>query len=344
MEVGTMVVGIDSHKETVAACVVDELGGELATAIFPNTGAGHDSLLSWARSRGEVSLFGIEGSGGVGYALARRLATLGEGVVEVPPFLTVRERKHLRQRGKSDPADALAIARVVAREADLPRFLIHDRARQLGQILNYRDQLVEERTRGANRLHSELTRRHPGYQAEIKNLVSRRSLRRVQALIEAGASIETALLLRRLSSHRLLSSEIADLNVHINRLVEQSRTGLIDITGVGALVAARILAEVGDVQRIASESRFAALNGTAPVPASSGTIQRHRLNRGGNRRLNRALHTIAVIQAHLDPRARAYLQRRRAEGKTQREAIRCLKRQLSNVVYRQLVADRGRLR
>ncbi len=320
-----MVVGIDSHKETVAACVVDELGGELATAIFPNTGAGHDSLLSWARSRGEVSLFGIEGSGGVGYALARRLATLGEGVVEVPPFLTVRERKHLRQRGKSDPADALAIARVVAREADLPRFLIHDRARQLGQILNYRDQLV-------------------GYQAEIKNLVSRRSLRRVQALIEAGASIETALLLRRLSSLRLLSSEIADLNVHINRLVEQSRTGLIDITGVGALVAARILAEVGDVQRIASESRFAALNGTAPVPASSGTIQRHRLNRGGNRRLNRALHTIAVIQAHLDPRARAYLQRRRAEGKTQREAIRCLKRQLSNVVYRQLVADRGRLR
>jgi transposase len=343
MEVGTMVIGIDSHKETVAACAVDELGGELAAAIFPNTGAGHDSLLSWARSHGKVSLFGIEGSGGVGYALACHLATLREDVVEVPPFLTVRERKHLRQRGKSDPADALAIARVVVREADLPRFLIHDRARQLGQILNYRDQLVEERTRGANRLHSELTtRRHPGYQAEIRNLVTRRSLRRAQALVEAEPSIEAALLIRRMTSLRRLSSEIADLNVHIRCLVEQSRTGLIEIIGVGPLVAARILADVGDVRRIASESRFAALNGTAPVPASSGTIQRHRLNRGGNRRLNRALHTIAVIQAHLEPRAGAYLQRRRAEGKTQREAIRCLKRQLSNVVYRQLVADSDR--
>jgi transposase len=146
-----------------------------------------------------------------------------------------------------------------------------------------------------------------------------------------------------LTSLRRLSSEIADLNVQIRRLVEQSRTGLIEIIGVGPLVAARILAEVGDVQRIASESRFAALNGTAPVPASSGAIQRHRLNRGGNRRLNRALHTIAVIQARLEPRARAYLQRRRGDGKTQRESIRCLKRQLSNVVYRQLVADRDRL-
>lgn len=338
-----MVVGIDSHKETVAACAVDELGGELGAAIFPNTGAGHDSLLSWARSRGKVSLFGIEGSGGVGYGLARRLAMLGEGVVEVPPFLTVRERKHLRQRGKSDPADALAIARVVARETNLPRFLIHDWARELGQVLNYRDQLVEERTRGANRLHSELTQRQPGYQTEIRNLISKRSLRRAHALIETEPSIETALLLRRLARLRSLTSEIADHNLQIKRLVEQSRSGLIEIPGVGPLVAARILVEVGDVRRIASESAFASLNGTAPVPASSGTIQRHRLNRGGNRKLNRALHTVAVIQAHLEPRARAYLQRRRTEGKTQREAIRCLKRQLSNVVYRQLVADRDRI-
>lgn len=339
-----MVVGIDSHKETVAACAVDELGAELATAIFPNTNAGHRALLGWAHRRGKVSLFGIEGSGGLGYALARLLATAGEGVVEVPPFLTVRERKHLRQRGKSDPADALAIARVVARETDLPQFLLYELARQLGQVLNYRDQLVEQRTREANRFHSELTRRHPGYQAKIRNLVSKRSLRRAQDLLETETSIETALLLRRLASLGRLSSEIVDLNASIRRLVEQSGTGLTAMPGIGPLVAARILAEVGDVRRIASESHFAALNGTAPVPASSGAIQRHRLNRGGNRKLNRALHTIAVIQAHIEPRARIYIQRRRAEGKTHREAIRSLKRQLSNVVYRQLVADRDRNR
>ena len=134
----------------------------------------------------------------------------------MPPFLTVRERKHLRRRGKSDPADALAIARVVAREADLPRFLLYDGARQLGQVLNYRDQLVEQRTREANRFHSELTRRHPGYQAKSRNLVSKRSLRRAQELLEAEPSIETALLLRRLASLAALRGLKAE-TVHRHR-------------------------------------------------------------------------------------------------------------------------------
>ena len=337
-----MVVGIDSHKDNVAACAVDELGAELVAAIFPNTTAGHHALLTWALGSGKISTFGIEGSGGLGFALASHLARAGERVVEVPAFLTVRERRHLRSRGKSDHADALGIARIAARETDLPPFSVHDPTRQIGQVLNYRDQLVEERTRTSNRLHSDLTRRYPGYQGQIPNLVSKRSLRRAQALLEADASVETAVSLRRLASLRRFNSEIADLNLHIRHLVEESRTGLTTITGVGPLVAARILVEVGDVGRIPSESRFASLNGTAPVPASSGRNQRYRLNRGGNRSLNRALHTIAVIQAQLEPRARTYIQRRRAEGKTQRDAIRCLKRHLSNVVLRQLVADLDR--
>lgn len=280
-----MVVGIDSHKDNVAACVVDELGAELVAAIFPNTSDGHDALLKWARGRGKISTFGIEGSGGLGFALASHLARSGERVVEVPAFLTVRERRHLRSRGKSDHADALGIARIVARETDLPSFSVHDPARQLGQVLNYRDQLVEERTRAANRLHSDLTRRYPGYQAQIPNLVSKRSLRRAQALLDAEASVETAVSLRRLTPSPSLcrfSSEIAELNLNIRHVVEQSRTSLTTITGIGPLVAARILVEVGDVSRIPSESRFASLNGTAPVPASSGRHQRYRLNRGGN--------------------------------------------------------------
>ena len=283
----------------MAACAVDELGAELAAATFPNTSVGHDALLKWALGAGKISTFGIEGSGGLGFALASHLAKAGERVVEVPAFLTVRERGHLRSRGKSDHADALGIARIVARDTELPPFSVHDPARQLGQVLNYRDQHVEERTRAANRLHSDLTRRYPGYQAQIPNLVSKRSLRRAQALLEADASIETAVSLRRLASLRRFNLEIADLNLNIRHLVEQSRTGLTTITGIGPLIAARILVEVGDVGRIPSESRFASFNGTAPVPASSGRHQRYRLNRGGNRRLNRAIHTVAVIQARL---------------------------------------------
>ena len=338
-----MVIGIDSHKDNVAACAVDELGAELVAATFPNTCAGHGALLEWAHRIGKISRFGIEGSGGLGFALAKHLASAGERVVEVPAFLTVRERRRLRVRGKSDHADALGIARVAVRERELPPFSVHDPTRQLGEVLNYRDQLVEERTRAANRLHSDLTRRFPGYQVEIPNLTSRRSLRRAQALLDADASVETAVSLRRLASLHRFNSEIADLNLNIRHLVDQSRTSLTMITGIGPLVAARILVEVGDVGRIPTGSRFASLNGTAPVPASSGRNQHHRLNRGGNRRLNRALHTVAVIQVQLEPRAQAYVQRRRAEGKTQRDAIRCLKRHLSNVVFRQLVADLERL-
>ena len=122
-------------------------------------------------------------------------------------------------------------------------------------------------------------------------------------------------------------------------MVEATGTKLTSITGVSFLGAARILGEVGDVRRFPSENHFASATGTAPVPASSGSVRRHRLNRGGNRRLNRAIHIIALVQAQIDPRGRAYMQRRRGDGKSWREAIRCLKRHLSNVIYRQLVTE-----
>jgi len=125
----------------------------------------------------------------------------------------------------------------------------------------------------------------------------------------------------------------------IDEAVEQSGIGLRAIVGVGPVVAAWILAEVGDIRRFSSMSHFAAANGTAPIPAESDRVRRHRLNRGGNRRLNRALHTIALIRSRVDPRAKAYLERRRSEGKSRREAVRCLKRHLSNVIYRRMLAD-----
>jgi transposase len=136
-----------------------------------------------------------------------------------------------------------------------------------------------------------------------------------------------------------LDAESSELKVSIARIVGESGSGLVQITGVSTLVAARILGEVGDVRRFASKNQFASAPGTSPIPASSGQVQRHRLNRGGNRRLNRAIHTVALVQARFDPLGRAYVLRRRAEGKTWREAIRCLKRHLANRIYRQLVLD-----
>ncbi len=334
-----MVIGVDCHKVTLSACAVDVLGVEVSAAAFRNTAAGHVELLGWARGLGGVSRIEIEGSGFYGHALAPLLVGAGEIVVEVPARLTQRERGRLRRPGKSDAGDALAIARVAAREEHLPPAGRDDVGHELRQLLDYREQLVKERTRVANRLHADLMARHPGYQEAVKNLVSRRWLRAAAALIGADTTVAGTLAGRRLCKLISLGEEIAELSRLIVDKVEQKRSRLSGIPGGGVLVVGRILAEVGDVRRFRSAAHFAAANGTAPVPASSGQVERHRLNRGGNRRLNRALHTVALVQARSDPRARAYVARRRAEGKTQREAIRSLKRHLSNVVYRQLLAD-----
>ena len=334
-----MVIGIDSHKETLAACAIDELGGKLAEAVFPNTAAGHRSLLSWARGFGSLRRIGIEGSGQYGRGVAKTFVAAGEDVVEVPPALSARERNRLRRPGKSDLGDALPIARVAAREARLPAAVPRGRNADLRLLLNYREQQVRERMRLANRLHSDLVSRYPGYQCKVKNLVDVGSQRAAEELLRSDPSVAGALAQRRLESLRRLSGEITQITKLIDEAVEQSGMGLKGIIGVGPVVAGWILAEVGDVRRFPSMSHFAAANGTAPIPAESGRVQRHRLNRGGNRRLNRALHTIALIQSRVDPRAKAYLERRRSEGKSRREAIRCLKRHLSNVIYRQMLAD-----
>jgi len=334
-----MVIGVDSHKVKLAASAVDELGREQATADFPNSAAGHAELLEWARQLGRRNDFAIEGSGGFGRALAIYLSRRHQRVVEVPARLTARERKRLRSPGKCDPGDALAIARVAARETSLPATASTGWTRQLRELVDYREQLVQERTRVANRLHADLVELQPGYQDQIKNLVSKRYLARVESLLTGSRITRAELARRRLTNLRRLDAEAAELKQAIARVVAESGSGLTRITGVSTLIAGRILAEVGDVHRFASENHFGSATGTAPVPASSGQVQRHRLNRGGNRRLNRAIHTVALVQARLDVRGRTYVQRRRAEGKTWREAVRCLKRHLSNVIYRQLVVD-----
>ncbi|MGH3042598.1 MAG: transposase [Gaiellaceae bacterium] len=164
-----------------------------------------------------------------------------------------------------------------------------------------------------------------------------------ERLLARDRSMQARLARRGIDALSRLEGELREVEGEIRQLVRESATGLVELVGVGDLIAARVIGEVGDVRRVATKDRFASLNGTAPIPASSGQTSRHRLNRGGNRRLNHALHMMALTQARIDPRARAYLERRRAEGKTHRDALRALKRHLSDVVYQQLRRDAGLL-
>jgi transposase len=334
-----LIVGIDSHKDTLAACGVDHLGRQNIAGVFPNTSDGHGQLLSWGRSSGPTMIWAIEGSGSHGAPVAQFLLACGDRVIEVPANLTAAERKHVRPRGKSDPADALAIARVAAREEELPPVSPHGPQDELRLLVDYRQQLMGERTRIANRLHQDLALTAPGYQARCRKLNSLRALGIAESILRPSPTMRARLGLRRIGRLRQLDREIYELEKEIKTHVRATGTRLTAIPGVGALVAARIIAEVGEVGRFRSRNHFAAMNGTAPVPASSGRVIRHRLNRTGNRQLNRALHTVALTQARIDPRARTYLTRKLQEGKSWKESMRCLKRRLSDVVYRQLVED-----
>ncbi|HEX5469897.1 MAG TPA: IS110 family transposase [Gaiellaceae bacterium] len=336
-----LTIGIDAHKRSLAVCLVDELGRELAQRQFGNEPGAHRALHAWvAKLAPQERCFGIEGSGWVGRGIACFLLAQGETVVDVRGSLTERQRHRLRGGGKSDPRDALAIARVTARE-ELPPARPDSPERDLKLLSDYRRQLLAERTRTANRLHADLVSLRPGYERVIPRLDSPARLEAAERLLAAETLLQARLARRRIETLRRLDAEIKQLEREIAQSVKTSGSGLTALVGIGYLGAACIIGEVGDIRRIASKARFARLNGTAPIPASSGQTQRHRLNRGGNRRLNHALHMMALTQAHHDPRARAYLERRRAEGRTRRDAIRALKRHLSDAVYQQLRQDAG---
>jgi transposase len=332
-------IGGDSHKGSLAAAAVDSLGRCLSSREFRNDPAGHRALLNWARSLDAPRRIGVEGSGAYGAGLARFLLSSGEEVLEVPASLTHRERKRRGSQGKSDPVDALAIARVVGREDGLSSPGRAGVAEDLKLLSDYRDQLVRSRTQVANRIHRDLAVSRPGYERRVANLTAKRYLGQVMVLLRGDRSVRAELTRSRLRELRRLDAEVAGTRALIVAKLEESGTTLIEVPGMGPLLAAKILGEVGDPRRIRSKAAFALMAGTAPLPASSGQTQRHRLNRGGNRRLNFALHYLALIRYRTDPETRTYVERRRAEGKSFREAMRCLKRHLSNVIYRRLVSD-----
>ena len=335
-----VLIGVDPHKASVAIAVVDEAVGELIErATFPQNRAGLRSLERWAK-RFPERRWAVENAGGLGRHLALRLAVAGESVVDVPPKLSARVRVlSTGNARKNDGLDALATALAASRHERLSAVDPEAASEVLRLLSERREDVVAERTRALNRLHGLLRDLVPGGVAGT--LSAHRAARILRGIRPQGAS---ARLRRRLASEilrdvRTLDRKIADLNERIEAEVEASGTTLTEIFGVGPILAAKIIGAVGNVARFPTKAHFASYSGTAPVEASSGEVVRHRLSLAGNRKLNNALHMVAICQARSDARGEAYYRKKLAEGKSRKEALRCLKRYISDAVFKSLMAD-----
>jgi transposase len=335
-----VLIGVDPHKASVAVAAVDEAGGELVErASFPQNRAGLRSLERWAK-RFPERRWAVENASGLGRHLAGSLAAAGESVVDVPPKLSARVRVlSTGNARKNDGLDALATALAASRNERLAVVDPEIGSEVLRLLSERREDLVAERTRALNRLHGLLRDLVPGGIAGT--LSAPRAARILRGIRPQGAS---ARLRRQLASEvlrdvRTLDRKIADLNGPIEAEVEASGTTLTEIFGIGPILAARIIGTVGDVVRFPTKAHFASYSGTAPVEASSGEVVRHRLSLAGNRKLNYALHMVAVCQARSDVRGGTYYRKKIAEGKSRKEALRCLKRRISDAVFRSLAAD-----
>ena len=336
-----VLIGVDPHKASVAVAAVDEdLGELLERAAFPQNRDGLRSLERWAR-RFPERRWAVENAGGLGRHLAVRLVATGESVVDVPPKLSARVRVLSSGNArKNDGVDALATALAASRNVRLAAVDPEAASEALRLLSERREDLVAERTRALNRLHALLRELLPGGVARTLSADrAARILRGIRA--QGGASVR---LRRRLASEvlrdvRTLDRKIADLNGRIEAEVEASGTTLTEIFGVGPILAARIIGTVGNVARFPTKAHFASYSGTAPLEASSGEVVRHRLSLAGNRKLNYALHMVAVCQARSDARGGTYYRKKITEGKSRKEALRCLKRRVSDAVFRSLLAD-----
>ena len=336
-----MIVGIDVHKQTHAAALIDDRGGLIAHLTLTNSPKGYRQLIDWlVDQQAAQAVIGVESPGSYGRCLVAALAGAGFEVLQVPAWRTHRER-HRRGPGKTDPGDALSIAKVVLTDrAELGPAQEPEIVRALAMLELQRRRFVRDRTQAIQRLRSDWTQVDPVAEAGTVRCDRARELRKLKR-IDLGDSLAQRVAARCI---RELAADIDDLNGRIAALDEEiadllaaHHSPLEELHGVGSNLAATIIAQAGDVRRFRDASAFARFCGAAPIPCGSGqTSGRHRLHRGGNRQLNAALYRIAIVQQRHHPQAKAFLARKISEGKTPREARRALKRHLANVLYRRL--------
>lgn len=330
--------GVDTHGEAHHAAVIDALGRHLADREFPATTAGYRNLESWLRSHGTVTAVGIEGTGAYGAELARTLTRSGLKVIEVDR----PDRKTRRLRGKSDPIDAYAAAAAVTsgRSTGTPKTRdgIVEAIRALRVPLR---SAVKARTQAVNQARQLLITAPESVRAPLRNrswLDLARTCAKLRPADLSDPAGATKAALRHLGRRILtLSDEIEVLNETLADLTARAAPDLLALKGVGPNVAGQLLATTGDnPDRLRSEAAFAHLCGVAPIPASTGRKDRHRLNRGGDRAANHALHTIVLTRMRWDPRTRAYVERRTQQGLSKKDIMRCLKRYIAREVYKTL--------
>jgi transposase len=333
-----VVLGADSHKQTHTVVAVDGNGCQLGSRTVKAIPAGHLELVRWA-GQFEKRTWALEDCRHLSRRLEADLLRAGEAAVRVPPKLMADSRRSARTRGKSDPIDALAVARAALREPQLPSARLDGPERELRLLVDHREDLVAERTRHENRLGWHLHELEPEWALQPGSLSRIKTLDVVQARLSSHPGREAAIAAELVGRCRELTRRIDHLEKEIGELVAPLAPTLLALVGCGVLTAAKIVGETAGVKRFRSRHAYARHNGTAPIPVWSGNPGRHRLNRGGNRQLNAALYRIALTQLRYHGPARDLLERRMASGATKKEALRSLRRRLSDVVYRCLVAD-----
>lgn len=328
-------IGVDTHLDLHVAHAKDQLGRRLETVSIPTIPAGYQSLLAWARGLGEVEAFGVEGTGSYGAALARFLRAHGQVVVEV----NRPDRQARRRHGKSDPVDAEAAARTVqAGEATVVPKAGDGVVEMLRCLRVARATAVKARTQAGNAIKALVVTAPAELRERLRGLSTVKLVRTAAAFTPGTATTPTAATMLALASlavrHQTLTAEIQTLDSELERLTAAAAPRLRALFGIGPESAAVLLVAAGDnPQRLRSEAAFAMLCGTSPVEASSGKIVRHRLNRGGDRQANAALHRIVVVRLRWHQPTKDYMARRLKQGKTKQEIIRCLKRYVAREVF-----------
>lgn len=336
------IIGIDPHKGSHMAAVLDSAEQVIDQVRVRADRQQRDRLLAFA-ARFEPRCWAVEGAAGVGALLAQQLVAAGEHVVDVPAKLSARVRVlDTECSDKSDSHDARSAAIVALRHPRLRVVGVEDHTAVLRLLAKRHHELVAQRTRAICRLHATLGHFVAGgLPRRLSAARAAQELRRIQPVDAAGVERRRQAL-ELLGEVRRTDGDLTALKVRIAEAVAASDTCVTDVHGVGPIIAAHLIGYSGDVCRFPTAGHFARYNATAPIAASSGPNQRHRLNPRGNRQLNHAIHMIAVTQVRYDTPGRAYYLRKQAEGKSRKEARRALKRRISDAVYRQLRADAQR--
>lgn len=333
-----VVIGADVHKRTHTFVAVDETGRQLGQLTVQTDTKGHDKAVRWAQqSFGSALRWGLEDCRNMSARLEMDLLAAGQTVVRVAPKMMAEQRRIARTRGKSDPIDALAVARAVQREPGLPEASHDESSREIKLLVDHRENLVRQRTTIINRLRWHLHRIDPDLDPAPKALNQKKSRDRLTQALAGLGGIDARLARELLGDVAVLTERANALDREITGLTREYAPALLELPGCGALTAAKIVGETAGISRFGHEAKFAMHAGAAPIPVWSGnTHGRVRLNRSGNRQLNAALHRIAVTQTRLEGLGKAYYNKRLARGDSKTEALRCLKRRLARVVFNTL--------